>query len=83
MRIDNSSTGVYVRWVKCGYASTQDSASSVGGQARYSGSTPFQGALGTGFGYGACAKVWARKTTTLGGTQYLASESYFNSSYLF
>lgn len=82
-RVDNGiSTTVYGRWVKCGYASTQDTASSVGGSARATDSTPFQGEVGTSFISGACTKLWNRKITVTTYKPYLAAESYFNNTYI-
>ncbi len=61
-----------LRWVKCGYTSTQDHASSVGGNAVTSYYTsPFQGALGTSFKKNTCAKNWGRKTLSVGETSRL------------
>jgi hypothetical protein len=73
---------MYLRWVKCGQSSTQDTASSVGGNARSSTySSPFQGDLGTGFVKNTCANMWGRKTTTLSGTVYFPHETYFDDHY--
>lgn len=84
VRVENGiSTNVYLRWVKCGHSSTQDTASSVGGSARLTNSTPFQGAVGTNFLNGTCAKIWARKLTTTTYKPTLYYESYFNNVYLF
>lgn len=82
-RVDNGiSTNVYGRWVKCGYSSTQDTASSVGGSARTTGATPYQGEVGTSFIAGACTKLWNRKVSVTTYKPYLAAESYFNDYYL-
>ena len=84
IRVDNGiSTNVYLRWVKCGHSSTQDTASSVGGNAKLTNSTPFQGAVGTNFLNGTCAKIWARKLSTTTYKPTLYFESYFNNVYIF
>lgn len=76
------SGGSYVRWVKCGYTSTQDGASSVGGSARYDDGLGYQGDLGNNFAYGTCAAVWGRKLSSLGGSVQIPMESYFNNQYI-
>jgi hypothetical protein len=82
-RMDRGVTGgSMIRWVKCGYTSTQDAASSVGGSARYDSGLGYQGTLGTNFGYGACAAVWGRKVSSFGGAAYIPMESYFNYKYI-
>lgn len=82
-RVDNGiNTTVYGRWVKCGYSSTQDTASSVGGSARATNSNPFQGEIGSSFIYGACTKLWNRKVTVTTYQPVLAYETYFSDRYL-
>ncbi|HCT75286.1 MAG TPA: hypothetical protein DGG94_05710 [Micromonosporaceae bacterium] len=84
IRFDRTPEAIYIRWVKCGYTSTQDGASSVGGQAKYIGkNSDFGGALGTGFRNGTCVRIWARAAHQLSYRPSYPIEAYFDDHYHF
>lgn len=77
LRIDNGDTpSMYVRWTSCSGTSS--------GANKLSGSTPFQGALGTGFLAGTCALPYSRfVNTSSSGSNYAVFETYFNNQYIY
>lgn len=84
IRFDRTPEAIYIRWVKCGYTSTQDAASSVGGAARYiAKNSDFGGALGTGFRNTTCVRIWARAASRLGYRPSYPIEAYFDDHYHF
>ena len=73
------SGGIKVRWVKCGYTSTQDWASSTGGTAvSISQWGVINTTLGTNFLYGSCVTSWARALSAVGHGKNFGYEQYFN-----
>ena len=66
-----------VKWVRCGYAATQDAASSVGGQS-VRVFEPGSYTVGTGFRQGACIRIWARVITSFKGLR----PTFFITAYL-
>ena len=75
LRIDSADTPtIYVKWVSCSGASS--------GALRLSGTSPFQGALGTGFIYNACALPYSRfVNTSASGTHVAPFETYFDNHF--
>jgi hypothetical protein len=73
------SGGVKVRWVKCGYTSTQDTASGVGGTAVNISPLGDTGTnLGTDFLAGSCVTSWARSLSAAGAGKSFGYEQYFS-----
>jgi hypothetical protein len=82
IRFDRTPEAFHVRWVKCGYTSTQDAASSVGGNAVYvPKEVDFGGAVGNNFKNGSCVRLWARAAYPLPARTYYPIEAYFAYSY--
>jgi hypothetical protein len=82
IRFDRTPESLYVRWVKCGYTSTQDGASSVGGQAKFvAKDSNFGGAIGTNFVNGSCVRLWARSAKKLNYRPSYPIEAYFDDHY--
>lgn len=84
IRFDRTPESVYVRWVKCGEVSTQDGASSVGGNAVFvvrGTSGGFR--IGTNFRNGSCVRIWARAAYRLSYRPSYPIEAYFDDHYHF
>jgi len=80
IRFDRSPEALFIRWVKCGHASTQDGPSSVGGKAIRVDSD-FGGAVGTNFKKGSCVRIWARAAYPLTYRPSYPIEAYFDDHY--
>lgn len=84
IRFDRTPESLYIRWVKCGHTSTQDGASSVGGQAIFvAKDSNFQGAVGRNFMNGSCVRIWARAARQLSYRPAYPIEAYFDDHYHF
>ncbi len=84
IRFDRTPESLYVRWVKCGYTSTQDAPSSVGGHAIFvAKGSNFGGTVGTNFKAGTCVRLWARAAYPLSYRPSYPIEAYFDDHYHF
>lgn len=70
---------LYVRWVKCGHTSTQDQASTVGGNALYVDQGPgVLWVIGYNFKRGSCVRIWARGARSLSYRPSFSIDAYFD-----
>ncbi len=82
IRFDRTPEALLVRWVKCGYSSTQGAPSSVGRSAIFiRQNSDFGGAVGSNFRNGTCVRLWARAAHQLSYRPSYPIEAYFGSSY--
>jgi hypothetical protein len=83
IRFDRIPMDMVVRWVRCGYVSTQDARSRVGGQGVVIDASEGDGTwiVGTGFRAGTCVRIFARAAARLpdgSNRVYFPIEAYFD-----